>query len=265
MNVVHKQSFCQRLVALFLLLLPGVFFMSQAQAADQLKPEPTKDAPVFIILFGAPGSGKGTQAALLASKYHFVHISTGDMFRDNIKNNTPVGIRAKEYIDRGELVPDSVVIDMIKERLKQPDCKQGVLLDGFPRNVAQAKALDEVLKDYRPLVFSYDVSDATVIKRICGRRVCTGCNMVYHVLYSQPKTEGVCDVCHKPLTTRPDDTEEVVKTRLQVFHSQTAPVKEYYEKKGLLKNIDAEQSPETIAAKSFALIDPMMNQTAQKK
>ena len=263
MNVVHKRSFCQRLVALFLmLLLPGVFLMSQTQTVTQ--PETNKDAPIFIILFGAPGSGKGTQAALLASKYHFVHISTGDMFRDNIRNSTPVGLRAKEYIDRGELVPDSVVIDMIKERLKQPDCKQGVLLDGFPRNVAQARALDEVLKEYRPLVFSYDVSDATVIKRICGRRVCTGCNMVYHVIFSPPKTEGVCDVCQKPLTIRPDDTEEVVKTRLHVFHTQTAPVKEYYEKKGLLKGIDAEQSPDAIAAKSFAIIDPM-TQPAPKK
>jgi len=218
--------------------------------------ETKKESPLFAILFGAPGSGKGTQAALLSSKYHFVHISTGDMFRENIKNSTPVGKKAKEYMDKGELVPDSVVIEMLKERLKKPDCQQGVLLDGFPRNVAQAQALEEVIQKYRPLVLSYEISDATVIKRISGRRTCPICNKLYNIYFNQPKEKNTCDVCHKPLIARSDDTEEVVKKRLEVFHEQTAPVKEYYEKKGMLYTVDAEQSPESISEKTFALIDP---------
>lgn len=242
----------KRMCALMLMLLPGVFLMS----ADQMSEK--KESPLFIILFGAPGSGKGTQASLLSSKYHFVHISTGDMFRENIKNKTPIGTRAKAFIDRGELVPDSIVIDMLKERLKQADCKQGVLLDGFPRNVDQAKALDEVLQTYRPLVLSYDISDASVIRRICGRRMCDTCNKAYHVTFAPPKEEGVCDICHKPLSVRPDDTEEVVQTRLKVFHAQTEPVKEYYKNKGLLKSVDAEQLPDAIAAKSSGIIDALM-------
>ena len=259
MSTQQKRTFWQRVALLFfILLLPGVSLMS----AD--KPTNTNDKPLFIILFGAPGSGKGTQAALLSSKYHFVHISTGDMFRENIKNNTPIGIKAKEYMDKGELVPDSVVIEMLKQRLAQPDCKAGVLLDGFPRNVAQAEALEAVLANYRPLVLSYNISDEAVVKRICGRRICTGCNRVYHIIYNPPKVEGECDVCHKPLITRPDDTEEVVRTRLHVFHEQTAPVKAYYEKKNLLQNLDAEQSPELIASKTYAIIDPLLPKPVAK-
>ena len=216
----------------------------------------TKEKPLFIILFGAPGSGKGTQADLLSSKYHFVHISTGDMFRENIKNGTPVGKKAKEFMDKGELVPDSVVIEMLKDRLLKPDCQQGVLLDGFPRNVAQAGALEEVLSDYRPLVLSYEISDASVIQRISGRRSCPKCNKVYNIYFNKPKEKDVCDVCKSTLIARSDDKEEVVKKRLEVFHAQTAPVKAYYEKKGILYTVDAEQSPDAISKKTFALLDP---------
>lgn len=218
--------------------------------------ETTKEKPLFIILFGAPGSGKGTQAALLSSKYHFVHISTGDMFRENLRNNTSVGKKAKEYMDKGELVPDSIVIEMLKNRLQQPDCQQGILLDGFPRNVAQANALEEVLKAYRPLVLSYEISDASVIKRISGRRTCTTCNKLYNIYFNPPKEKDVCDICKKALITRSDDNEEVVKKRLEVFHSQTTPVKAYYEKKNFLYTIDAEQSPETISERTFSILSP---------
>lgn len=216
----------------------------------------TKEKPLFIILLGAPASGKGTQADLLSSHYHFVHISTGDMFRENIKNSTSVGKKAKEYMEKGELVPDSIVIEMLKNRLQQPDCKQGILLDGFPRNVAQAEALEEILPSYRPLVLSYEISDASVIKRISGRRSCPSCNKVYNIYFNPPKEKDTCDACRSTLITRSDDKEEIVKKRLEVFHTQTAPVKTYYEKQGILYTIDAEEKPEAISEKTFALINP---------
>lgn len=243
--------FKRRMVSFLLMfLIPGVCLMT---AETQ---ESKKEKPLFIILFGAPGSGKGTQADLLSSHYRFVHISTGDMFRENMKNNTPVGKKAKEYMEKGELVPDSIVIEMLQNRLQQPDCAQGILLDGFPRNVAQANALEKVLQEYHLLVLSYEISDASVIKRISGRRSCPACNKVYNIYFNPPKEKDTCDVCHTPLITRSDDTEEVVKKRLEVFHAQTSPVKAYYEKKGILYSIDAEEKPEAISEKTFALINP---------
>jgi adenylate kinase len=199
------------------------------------------DSPPLIILLGAPGSGKGTQAASIVKEFGVVHISTGDMFRENIKNQTPIGQKAKSYIDAGQLVPDDVVIDMLKERLQKPDCKNGALLDGFPRTLAQAEALESLINDhYQPIVISLEVSDKTVLERLTGRRYCPKCNAIYHVTFSPPKKEGICDTCGTPLATRSDDTEATVKDRLAVFHKQIGPLKEYYAKKGLLDEVNGE-------------------------
>ena len=195
----------------------------------------------LIILLGAPGSGKGTRAATIVKEFGVVHISTGDMFRENIKNQTPVGKKAKGYIDAGQLVPDEIVIDMLRERLQNPDCKKGALLDGFPRTIAQAEALESIINEtYQPVVLFLEVSDATVIDRLTGRSYCPKCNAIYHVTFSPPKTSGVCDACGATLAVRDDDTEKTIRDRLAVFHKQTGPLKEYYAKKGLLDEIDGQ-------------------------
>jgi adenylate kinase len=195
----------------------------------------------LIILLGAPGSGKGTQATTIVKEFGVVHISTGDMFRENIKNQTPIGQKAKSYMDAGQLVPDDIVIDMLKQRLQKSDCARGALLDGFPRTLAQAEALESIINDhYQPVVLSLEVSDQTVLDRLTGRRSCPKCNAIYHVTFSPPKEEGMCDVCHTPLVVRNDDTEATVRERLAVFHQQIGPLKEYYAKKGLLNEIDGQ-------------------------
>ena len=195
----------------------------------------------LIILLGAPGSGKGTQAATIVKERGVVHVSTGDMFRENIKNQTPIGQKAKGYLDAGQLVPDEIVIDMLKERLQKPDCQRGALLDGFPRTLAQAEALESIINDhYQPVVLSLEVSDQTVIDRLTGRRTCPKCNAIYHITFSPPQTEGICDACGTVLVTRDDDSEKTVRERLAVFHRQIGPLKEYYAKKGLLDEIDGQ-------------------------
>lgn len=197
--------------------------------------------PPLIILLGAPGSGKGTQATTIVKEFGVVHIATGDMFRENIKNQTPIGKKAKGYLDAGQLVPDEIVIDMLKQRLQNPDCAHGALLDGFPRTLPQAEALETIIKDhYQPIVISLEVSDKTVMDRLTGRRYCPKCNAIYHVTFSPPKKEGICDTCGAPLATRSDDTEATVKDRLAVFHKQIGPLKEYYGKKGILEEINGE-------------------------
>lgn len=192
-----------------------------------------------IVLLGAPGAGKGTLATLIAAEYTLPHISTGDILRKNIKDGTPLGIMAKEYIDDGKLVPDDVVIGLVKTRLEQPDCKLGYILDGFPRTIAQAEALDKVA-DIR-YVFNFIVEESVVIDRISGRRVCV-CGETYHT--SLLNGSNVCAKCGRELFIRDDDKPETVKARLEVYHKQTAPLVDYYAKKGLLVDINANGTPD---------------------
>lgn len=193
-----------------------------------------------LLIMGAPGAGKGTQAALIKDEYNIAHISTGDMFRAAIKNQTPTGIEAKGYIDKGQLVPDSTTIKLVRERLLQEDCKNGFLLDGFPRNTSQAIALDEMLKEVGiklDAVVNVVVDDSFLIERITGRRTCLACGASYHITAKKPLKEGICDVCGAELIQRKDDCEETIKSRLDVYHNQTAPVLEYFGKQGIVKNI----------------------------
>ena len=194
-----------------------------------------------LIIMGPPGAGKGTQAALIKETYNIPHISTGDMFREAIKNQTPLGVEAKSYIDKGLLVPDSVTIGLVKERLANKDCQEGFLLDGFPRTIPQAEALNIILEELNiklDAVVNIDVDDSILIDRIVGRRVCPVCKAGYHVKYLQPKVAGVCDECGGQLVQRKDDTEETVKNRLEVYANQTKPLLEFYNKLGLVKSID---------------------------
>lgn len=228
---------CARPMALLLgLLMTGSFVWSSPMFAEE-----SGDRPPLIILLGAPGSGKGTQAETLVKEFGVVHISTGDMFRANIKNQTPIGLKAKTYMDAGQLVPDEIVIDMLRQRLLEPDCAHGALLDGFPRTLPQAVALEPIIANhYRPVALSLEVSDKVVVDRLTGRRYCPRCNAIYHVSFAPPKKEGICDKCGAPLATRDDDTEKTVRERLAVFHKQIGPLKEFYAKKGLLDEINGE-------------------------
>ncbi|MEU9009820.1 adenylate kinase [Streptomyces sp. NPDC048479] len=196
-----------------------------------------------IVLVGPPGAGKGTQAAFLAKNLSIPHISTGDLFRANISQGTELGKQAKAYMDAGKLVPDEVTIGMAKDRLQQPDAENGFLLDGFPRNVGQAEALDDFLKSAGlklDAVLDLEVPEDEVVKRIAGRRVCRNNSAhVYHVSYSPPKAEGVCDECGGELYQRDDDSEETVRTRLEVYHTQTEPIIDYYRAQGLVVTISA--------------------------
>ncbi|MFA6662465.1 MAG: adenylate kinase [Bacilli bacterium] len=194
-----------------------------------------------LIIIGPPGAGKGTQAALIKKQYNIPHISTGDMFREAIKNMTMLGLKAKEVIDQGKLVPDEVTINLVKERIAKPDCKNGFLLDGFPRTIAQAASFDKILHDLNiklDAVIDMEVSDEIIINRIVGRRVCPNCGAGYHVTNLKPKREGICDVCGSTLIHRKDDTREIIKTRLSVYKNQTMPLLNYYKKQGLVKSFD---------------------------
>ncbi|MEU9210786.1 adenylate kinase [Streptomyces sp. NPDC048415] len=196
-----------------------------------------------IVLVGPPGAGKGTQAAFLAKNLSIPHISTGDLFRANISQQTELGKLAKSYMDKGELVPDEVTIAMAKDRMEQPDAEHGFLLDGFPRNVSQAEALDEMLNAEGmklDAVLDLEVPEDEVVKRIAGRRICRNDSAhVFHVTYKQPKREGVCDVCGGELYQRDDDSEETVRKRLEVYHTQTEPIIDYYKAQGLVVTISA--------------------------
>lgn len=190
---------------------------------------------------GPPGAGKGTQAALIKEEFKVPHISTGDMFRAAIKNSTPLGLEAKKYMDQGNLVPDSVTIGLVKERLQNDDCKLGFMLDGFPRTIAQAEALDEILKELNiklDAVLNIAVDSEVLVDRIVGRRVCKQCGAGYHVTNLKPLKEGICDVCGSELIQRKDDTKETVVTRLDVYTKQTKPLLEYYEKQNLVKEVN---------------------------
>ena len=194
-----------------------------------------------IIMLGAPGAGKGTQAKKIAAKYDIPHISTGDIFRANIKNGTELGNKAKTYMDQGLLVPDELVVDLVVDRVQQDDCKNGYVLDGFPRTIPQAEALDKALAEFGDKIdYAIDVNvpDENIVKRMGGRRACVGCGATYHLVYAPTKTEGICDVCGKELILRDDDKPETVQKRRNVYHEQTQPWIDYYTKAGILKTVD---------------------------
>lgn len=187
-----------------------------------------------LILLGAPGAGKGTQAEIISKKLNIPTISTGNILRAAVKNGTPVGLQAKAYMDAGKLVPDEVIIGVINERLQEPDCQQGYILDGVPRTIAQAEAMEAAGITFDAVV-SIEVSDEEIEQRMTGRRTCLACGATYHVVANPPKVEGVCDLCGQPLTQRKDDKPETVKARLATYHEQTEPLKGFYEARGLLK------------------------------
>ena len=194
-----------------------------------------------IVLLGPPGAGKGTQAEKISAEYGILHISTGDIFRAAVKNGTPLGLKAKEYMDKGELVPDEIVVGIVRERILQPDCKEGFLLDGFPRTVAQAEALNETLSANNhdiDSVISLEVVDEAIVKRLTARRVCKSCGATYNTISGRTKVEGICDKCSGELYQRADDTEATVSNRLSVYHSETAPLIDFYEKLGKLQPVD---------------------------
>ncbi|MGI6443006.1 MAG: adenylate kinase [Synergistaceae bacterium] len=195
-----------------------------------------------IILLGAPGAGKGTQAKSITSKYPIAHISTGDILRANVKEATDLGKNAKSYMDSGKLVPDDIIIAMIENRIKEADCKDGFILDGFPRTISQAEALDTMLKNLGvslDVVVELEIEDDVIIKRLTTRRSCKSCGEIYNTLFNPTKLEGVCDKCGGEVVQRDDDKESVIKNRLSVFYEQTAPLIEYYNKKKLLVTVDA--------------------------
>ena len=194
-----------------------------------------------IIMLGAPGAGKGTQAKKIAEKYSIPHISTGDIFRANIKNGTELGMKAKTYMDQGLLVPDELVVDLVVDRLAQDDCANGCVLDGFPRTIPQAEALDRALTAVGQSVdfaINVEVPDENIVKRMSGRRACVNCGATYHIVYAPTKVENVCDTCQGDLILRDDDKPETVQKRLNVYHEQTQPLIDYYTKKNILVEVD---------------------------
>ena len=202
-----------------------------------------------IIMLGAPGAGKGTQAKQIAGKYSIPHISTGDIFRANIKNGTDLGKKAKEYMDQGLLVPDELTCDLVMDRIQQDDCVNGFVLDGFPRTIPQAKALDvalEKLGQHMDVAIDVDVPDENIVNRMSGRRACLDCGATYHVVSLPPKTEGKCDHCGSDLVLRDDDKPETVQKRLSVYHEQTQPLIDYYKNQGILKSVDGTQPMEAV-------------------
>ncbi len=211
-----------------------------------------------IVLLGAPGSGKGTLASRLEERLHIPHIATGDIFRFNLKNNTELGKLAKSYIDKGELVPDDITCNMVRDRFGKQDAKEGFILDGFPRTIPQATELDKMLKgmgrkiDY---VFLVQADDERIVKRMGGRRVCKNCGEVYHVETLKPKVDGICDKCGSELVQRDDDNENVVKDRLKVYHEQTAPLIDYYKNQNLVHEVDGFATVEEVTNSALSIIN----------
>lgn len=202
-----------------------------------------------IIMLGAPGAGKGTQAKQIADKYQIPHISTGDIFRANIKNGTELGKKAKEYMDQGALVPDELTCDLVMDRIKQEDCKNGFVLDGFPRTIPQAEALDNALKgigEKMDYAIDVDVPDENIVNRMGGRRACLNCGATYHVVSIPTKVEGICDRCGSEVVLRDDDKPETVQKRLTVYHEQTQPLIDYYKNQGILKSVDGTVPMESV-------------------
>ena len=202
-----------------------------------------------IIMLGAPGAGKGTQAKRIADKWQIPHVSTGDIFRANIKNGTELGMEAKKYMDMGALVPDELTVKILLDRVAQEDCKNGYVLDGFPRTIPQAEVLDKALTDLGDSIdyaINVDVPDENIVNRMSGRRACVACGATYHIVYAPTKTEGICDRCGKELILRDDDKPETVKKRLTVYHDQTQPLIEYYGAKNILKSVDGTKDMEEV-------------------
>ena len=210
-----------------------------------------------IIMLGAPGAGKGSQASRIAKEYQLPHISTGDIFRANLKEETELGKRAKSFMDKGELVPDDITIAMLLDRIHKEDCKNGYILDGFPRTIPQAEALKEALakKDEKiDLALDVEASDELIIKRMAGRRTCPACGAIYHIVTLPPKTEGICDRCGADLIQRKDDNEETVKNRLKIYHEITEPLISYYKKEGILEEIDGAEDLDKVFEKVKTII-----------
>ena len=204
-----------------------------------------------LILLGAPGAGKGTQAARLSARMGLRHISTGDLFRDHLSRKSQLGEKARGYMERGELVPDSLVLDMLRDRVAQPDCRDGYVLDGFPRTVPQAEALEKLVAEQggTARALNLEVADDVLVARLTGRRVCrTDGSHIQHVLFSPPAQDGVCDTCGGELYQRKDDSEDVVGRRLEVYREQTAPLLDFYAQRGILESIDGDRSPELVLA-----------------
>lgn len=202
-----------------------------------------------LIMLGAPGAGKGTQAKKIAEKYQIPHISTGDIFRANIKAGTELGMKAKSFMDQGQLVPDEVTIGMLLDRISQDDSKNGYVLDGFPRTIPQAESLTAALKERGETIdyaVNVDVPDENIVNRMSGRRACVGCGATYHVVYNAPKTENICDTCGEKLILRDDDKPETVQNRLHVYHDQTQPLIDYYKNEGVLVEVDGTQDLEKV-------------------
>ena len=210
-----------------------------------------------IIMLGAPGAGKGSQASRIAKEYQLPHISTGDIFRANLKEETELGKRAKSFMDKGELVPDDITIAMLLDRIHKEDCKNGYILDGFPRTIPQAEALKEALakKDEKiDLALDVEATDELIIKRMAGRRTCPACGAIYHIVTLPPKTEGICDRCGADLIQRKDDNEETVKNRLKIYHEVTEPLISYYKKEGILEEIDGAEELDKVFEKVKRII-----------
>ena len=210
-----------------------------------------------IVMLGEPGDGKGTQAKMISEKYTIPHISTGDIFRANIKENTELGQKAKTYMDQGLLVPDELVVDLVVDRLAQDDAKKGYVLDGFPRTIPQAEALTEALANIgekMDYAINVEVPDENIIDRMSGRRACVACGGTYHIKYNPTKTEGICDACGGDLILRDDDKPETVKQRLEVYHTQTQPLIDYYTKEGILKEVDGTQDLQKVFEDIVAIL-----------
>lgn len=202
-----------------------------------------------IIMLGAPGAGKGTQAKRIADKWQIPHVSTGDIFRANIKNGTELGMEAKKYMDKGALVPDELTVKILLDRVAQEDCKNGYVLDGFPRTIPQAEVLDKALAELGDSIdyaIDVDVPDENIVNRMSGRRACVSCGATYHVVYAPTKTAGICDRCGKELILRDDDKPETVQKRLSVYHDQTQPLIDYYAAKNILKSVDGTKDMEEV-------------------
>lgn len=214
-----------------------------------------KNGQTVVILLGPPGSGKGTQAVRLSKELGIPHISTGDIFRENISKNTPLGLKAKSYMDAGKLVPDDVTLDMLFDRVAKPDCAKGYLLDGVPRTLAQAEALEKHLPAGTKLVvLNLEVPDGIIIQRAEGRLTCKACGNMHNTFFSPPAKEGICDKCQNPLSKRPDDKAEIVKERLSIYYSQTQPLIDFYKKKGVLSSVDGTQEPDEVYAALMSIL-----------
>jgi len=217
--------------------------------------------PTYIVLLGPPGAGKGTQAARISEEFELAHVSSGDIFREHLKNQTELGKVAQEYMNRGELVPDDITIEMIKVRLNRQDCQNGALLDGFPRTPEQAKALDRMLEGFEGKVNCVpyiSVPGKVLVERLTGRRVCRAEGHVYHIVYNPPKVSGICDIDGSELYQRDDDKPETVRHRIQVYEEQTTPLIDYYRQKGLLIEIDGTQEIEDVTQQMLSAINEVL-------